>query len=286
MTIPAFVNPTAGSADTAREALSHRAEFDVREVKPEALDVALGDSVRRGTTRVLVSGGDGTIAAAAQVLMDTPLELAVLPGGTLNHFARDLGIPTDPVAALETAVHGRVSAVDVATVNGRPFLNTFSAGAYVHFVRVREYLEQSFGYRIASAIAAMRILLQLRSIVVEMEINGQRRIYRTPLVFIGVGERELQAPLLGNRVPQGKRGLHVLVVRGRSRARLLALALNAVARGVKEAAQNPELESFIVERCTLRRKHHGHVAIDGELVKLDGELEFTLHRDALKVVVP
>ena len=66
---------------------------------------------------------------------------------------------------------------------------------------------------------------------VEVVVDGQKRIYRTPLVFIGVGERGLQLPTLGQRVTDGRRGLHVMVVRGRSRARMLALGLAAVARG-------------------------------------------------------
>jgi hypothetical protein len=121
---------------------------------------------------------------------------------------------------------------------------------------------------------------------VELEVDGEPRIYRTPLVFIGVGERELQLPTLGSRLSDGRRGLHVMVVRGRSRARVLALALAAVARGVDTVARGPQLDSFVVDRCRVRVRRPTAVAIDGELVAMRDTLEYELRRDALHVVSP
>ena len=284
--IPAFVNPLAGSADDARKALAEVDAFDVREVAPDKLAEAIGAVVKEGAKRVLISGGDGTIATAASAVLGSETALAILPGGTLNHFATDLGIPTTPAEALALVSSGTVRPTDVGDVNGRLFLNTSSVGAYVHFVRSREYLESRFGYRVASTIAAFCLLFQLRLLAVEVEVDGVRRIYRTPVVFIGVGERELQLPSLGKRVPSGKRGLHVMVVNGRSAGRVLALALNAVARGVKTAARSPHLDSFIVDRCTITVRSSSTVAVDGELVRLGTPLEYQLKRDALPVVCP
>jgi diacylglycerol kinase family enzyme len=159
-------------------------------------------------------------------------------------------------------------------------------GAYARFVRVRERLERRFGYRVASALAALRILFQLRLLAVELEVDGQPRVYRTPLVFIGVGERELQLPSLGSRVANGRRGLHVMVVRSRSRARLLAIALSAAARGIQALSRTPELDSFIVERCRITVRRSLVVALDGELVAMRAPLDFELRRDALHVVCP
>ncbi|MDB4915587.1 MAG: diacylglycerol kinase catalytic region [Gemmatimonadetes bacterium] len=284
--IPALINTASGTADAARTALAANHAFDVRESPPDKLESTLKGIVDEGVPRLLVSGGDGTIATAATVLAGTGTELAILPGGTLNHFATDLGLSTDAGEALACAENGTARDVDVGMVNGRVFLNTSSVGAYVHFVRVREYLEKRFGYRIASTLAALRTLVQLRKVAVEIEVDGKRRIYRTPIVFIGVGERELQLPTLGNRVAGGKRGLHVMIVSGRSRGRMLAIALNAVARGVKTAARTPELDSFIVDRCTITLRHRTLVALDGELVPLDTPLEYSLNRDSLRVICP
>ena len=284
--IPALVNSASGTADAARSALEGAEGFELQEVEPAALAATVRDAVKRGVPRLLVAGGDGTIGTAAAELLGTNVELAILPGGTLNHFATDLGISTDPKESLACAASGAARAVDVGTVNGHVFLNTSSVGAYVHFVKVREYLERRFGYRLASAIAAIRALFQLRTLAVAIEVDGQRRVFRTPIVFIGVGERELKLPTLGNRVADGKRGLHVMIVTGRSRGRVLAIALNAVARGIKTAAKTPELESFIVDRCSISLSTSTTVALDGELVRLDSPLEYVLSRDALRVVCP
>lgn len=284
--IPAIVNVASGTADEARKVLEESDAFDVHAVEPDQIGPRIREVVTDGATRILVSGGDGTIATAATELLNTRAELAILPGGTLNHFARDLGVSTEAAEALELAVEGSCRDVDIGVVNGHVFLNTSSVGAYVRFVRIRERLEKRFGYRIASTLAALRILFQLRSFAVELEVDGKPRIYRTPLVFIGVGERELQLPSLGRRVRDGQRGLHVMVVRGRSGARLLALALAAVARGVDAVAKTPQLDSFLVDRCRVTLRRPTAVAIDGELVAMHETLEYALRRDALHVVCP
>jgi diacylglycerol kinase family enzyme len=284
--IPAILNAASGTAEEARKVLEQHDAFEVHEVDPNQIAPTVRAVVEAGARRVLVSGGDGTIATAATELLRTDAELAILPAGTLNHFARDLGVSTEAAEALKLAVEGDCRGVDVGVVNGRVFLNTSSVGAYVRFVRIRERLERRFGYRIASALAALRILFQLRRFAVELEVDGAQRIYRTPLVFIGVGERELQLPTLGNRVSEGKRGLHVMVVNGRSRARLLALGLAAVARGVDAVARTPELDSFLVQRCRVTLRRPTAVAIDGELVAMHETLEYALHPDALHVVCP
>jgi diacylglycerol kinase family enzyme len=283
--IPAVVNIASGTAEAATKALEESGAFDVHAVDPAVIGDTVRALVEGGARRVLVAGGDGTIGTAASVLLDHPAELVVLPGGTLNHFARDLGISVDAAEALdleEQACRG----VDVGMVNGRVFLNTSSVGAYVHFVRARERLEHRFGYRIASFLAAMRILFEFRRIGVELEVDGVKRLYRTPLVFIGVGERELQLPTLGNRVKDGRRGLHVMIVRGNSAARLLAIGLSAVARGVGHVSQTPSFHSVIVDRCRINLRAPTRVAVDGELVVLEPPLEFSLRRNALQVVCP
>lgn len=281
----AFVNTAAGSADAARKALEAAGTFDVRDVPADSLAQAIRDAVASGADRILVAGGDGTIACAADVLAGTAVELAVLPGGTLNHFVKDHRISTDLAEAIESARGAATRDIDVAYAGNDLFLNSFSVGMYVGYVRARDRLEKYVGYRLASILALPRILMRLYTMHVELEVNGEVLRYRTALVFVGVGERELKAPKLGARVENGRRGLHVLVVKGRRRARLVALAMAAAARGVEHAAQHPELDSFLVDRCTIHlRRRVAPVAIDGEIAYAKTPIELRLLPDGIKVV--
>jgi diacylglycerol kinase family enzyme len=283
--IPAFVNPLAGNAATARDALLAVGGFDVREVPPRTLAEETRKAIDQGAARVLVAGGDGSIGAAANVLAGTGVELAILPCGTLNHLAKDLGLPLSLEDAARVALRGAAAPVDAAVVNDRLFLNTSSVGAYVSFVRMRERLERHLGYRIASLVAGIRMLFHMPTFNISLEVEGTRRDYVTPLVFIGVGERELQLPTLGARVAHGRTGLHVMVVRERSGGRALALGLAAAARGVKAVSETPALDSFVVSSCTILPRVP-RIGLDGEIVAARSPLEFKHVPGHLKVVVP
>jgi diacylglycerol kinase family enzyme len=283
--IPAFVNPRAGNADAARGALNAVGGFDIREIEPDMLAAKVRDALQEGARRVLIAGGDGSVASAATSLAGTDAELAILPCGTLNHLAKDLGLPLDLEAAARVARDGDVISLDAAAVNDRVFLNTSSVGAYVTFVRLRERLEKRLGYHIASFVAGVRLLFRLPIFRVKLQVEGVAREYLTPLVFIGVGERELKLPALGARLPDGRPGLHVMVIRRRSGARTLALAFAAAARGVRAVARTPALDSFLVESCVIEPRTH-RAAVDGELVKIDSPLEYRHVPGCLRVVVP
>lgn len=284
--IPAFVNPHAGSAAGARDAIEADPRFELRMCEPAELADAIRAAIANGAQRVLVSGGDGTIATAASVLAGTEVELAVLPGGTLNHFARHLSIPTDPAAALAVAADGVPCSVDAAYVNDRLFINTSSVGAYVSFVRLRERLEPRLGYWLASLVAAVRILLALPRQRVEVEVDGRTRSYRTPLVFVGVGERELSDSSLRDRDPEGRRGLHVVVVHGWRMARVIIRGVAAVRQGPRALDALPDVDSTVADACriTLRRRT-ARLAVDGELATLQSPLEYRAAREVLRVMV-
>lgn len=284
--IPAFVNPGSGNSEKARDALASTGRFDIHEIEPAGLKEEIRKAVDGGATRILVAGGDGTIGIGAAVVAGTEVELAVLPAGTLNHFAKDMEIPVDLPEAAAVATGTTTSVSDVAYVGEKLFLNTSSIGAYVIFARVREKLEERLPYKLASVFAIISTFLRMRVLAVELEIEGKTQVYRTPLVFIGVDERELQFPTLGNRIKDGKRGLHVMVVRWRGRGKLLSLGLRAIFRGVDEVSRTVEFDSFIVERCTIAMKRPlARVARDGEIESMSTPLEYRIERDKLRVVV-
>jgi diacylglycerol kinase family enzyme len=285
--IPAFVNPGAGNFEKARDALASSGHFDVREVDPGKLREVIKEAIASGAKRVVVAGGDGSICAGAAAISGTDVELAVIPAGTLNHFAIDSGIPIDLAEAVKVGIGTKTMTVDVGYAGERLFLNTSSIGAYVTFVRLRDRLARRFGYRLASVIAMVRIVAAMPTVIVEVEVEGHLKRYRTPLVFVGVGERELQLPHLGHRVKNGKRGLHVFVVSGRKRARLLVVALAAVARGVETVRHMPEVDAFLVDRCSIDlRRGHARIAFDGETEVMQTPLEYRIERDVVRLVVP
>lgn len=283
--IPAFVNAAAGSAANVDEALRKAGCFDVRACAAENVTQSVREAVEAGARRVTVVGGDGTISAAAAALVGTDVELVVIPAGTFNHFARDHGIPTELDDACRVAHSTRVICVDVGRVNGRVFLNTSSVGLYANYVRFRELHEPRVGYWLASMYAVARAFARVRPFRLRFESGLTRRPYITPLVFIGLGERELKLPKLGGRVENGRRGLHVMIVNGPRRARLVALSFAAAARGVRAVSRTPHLDSFIVDRCAIEQRH-STVALDGEVVTLRSPLGYELLRGALRVVVP
>ena len=285
--IPAVVNARSGSADEVVTALAGLGGFDVRLVEPARIREEVSRLAAAGYDRVIVAGGDGTIGSAAAALRGAETALAVLPAGTLNHFAQDLDLPRDLEEAAVVARGSHRARVDVGDVNGQTFLNTSSVGAYVAFVRLRDRWERRIGYWLASLVAAARLLLRMRTYRVTLEVEGQTREYQTPLVFVGVGERELRLPKLGARVEGGRRGLHVMVVRHRNGARVLALALAAAARGVEAVARTPAMDVFLVERCRIEPRtplRSWFIAVDGEIVPAITPLEYAVARDALVVV--
>ncbi|MEV6551771.1 diacylglycerol kinase family protein [Streptomyces sp. NPDC051597] len=133
-----------------------------------------------------VVGGDGTVNAAAALAVESHVPLAVFPGGTLNHFAADLGLPTvkDTAEAVEA---GRGGTVDLGRVNGDGdgdctyFLNTFSIGVYPELVRAREARETSLGKWPALALGLLRVLAD--GTPIDVALDGQPR--RLWLLFVG-----------------------------------------------------------------------------------------------------
>jgi len=283
--IPAFINPAAGNADEVDRALRSAGCFDVRGVAPDQVTQAVTHAMQEGARRIAAVGGDGTISAAAAAVARSDVELVVIPAGTFNHFARDHGIPTDLEAACTGAQSPRIECVDVGFVNGRLFLNTSSVGVYANFVRVRERLETRMGYWLASGLAMVRTFARVQPFALRFASDVLEKPYGTPLAFIGVGERELKLPMLGGRVEGGRSALHVMIVRGRRRARWLALAFEAAARGTRALSRTPHLDSFLVDRCTIDQRH-STVAVDGEVVSMNSPLEYELGRGALRLVVP
>jgi undecaprenyl-diphosphatase len=177
------VNPDAGSGFSGPPTEELRERLPGAEIIETDEDLSVSDALEKAAAAggaIGVVGGDGTVNAAAQTAYDAGKPLVVFPGGTLNHFARDLGVGSmdDAVHAVET---GSVVGVDVGTIAGQPFLNTASFGSYVDLVDARERLERKVGKWPALVVALARVLR--RAEPVEVEIDGKRS--RVWMAFIG-----------------------------------------------------------------------------------------------------
>jgi diacylglycerol kinase family enzyme len=199
--IPVLLNPEAGSAARAQATICTDRRFRVCEVEPAGIADAVRLEADRGTRRLLICGGDGTLSAAVGAAAGTALAIALFPGGTLNHFASDFGIPLhNPAAALDIAATGMVRPVDLGYVNGHVILNTSSVGVYPEFVRRREDLERRLNYPLASVAAAADIWRDPQALAVDVHTaDGARYHFQTPLLFVGVHERVLDRGGLGMR---------------------------------------------------------------------------------------
>jgi diacylglycerol kinase family enzyme len=283
--IPTIINTGSGHAADAARMLTELGGFDTHQVGPADIAGVIRRIVATGPKRILVAGGDGSLCAAANAMMGRSTELAILPTGTLNHFSKHLGLPQDLREAAILARQGRARPIDAGRLNDRIFLNTSSVGAYESFVRHRKKLERHLGYGAASLLAGWRVLFTASIHRITVHVAGVSETYHTPLVFVGVGERELRIPSLGGRIENGKRGLHLMIIRDRKGARLATLALAAAARGIDAVSRTPALDSLIVDRCTIVGPHRT-ASVDGELLPVPRRLEYEFLPAALSVVVP
>ncbi len=199
------VNPDAGSADSPGDLLRERLP-DLELVEAEDLGEAL-EQARQGAQALGAAGGDGSVNAAAAVALEHDLPLVVVPAGTLNHFARDIGLDTaeDTACALES---GAVAGVDVGLLGDDIFLNTASIGAYVELVHAREKLEHRIGKWPAAAVALTHVLRSCPP--VDLELDGSP--YRAWMVFFGNGRYHPEgfAPAWRGRLDDGLIDVRVL----------------------------------------------------------------------------
>ena len=291
--LPVIVNKNGGTASKLRDKLAPtlRAAFeaagvgaDVKPLDGNALAKAIKTAAKKG--RVVVAGGDGTVSSAAQQLAGSDTELALLPLGTLNHLARDLGLPTDLEEAAKVAATGKVTAIDVAEVNGHVFVNNASIGLYPTMVREREGLQDDKGWPkwLSALPAAYAALERLPHHRLRIDLGQGERSIVTPLLFVGNNVYSLDRNEIGRRASLTDGTLSVYAVAQRSRVALLWFAARALV-----GRAHRELDFTTLGECeTLKVWSTGdsiEIALDGEVQRIDSPLEFRIRPGALKVVV-
>jgi diacylglycerol kinase family enzyme len=245
------------------------------------------DRARRGELDAVVAGGgDGSVSAVASVLVGTDVPLGVLPLGTLNHFARDLGMPTDLAEAVATVAAGEVRRVDVGEVNGQVFLNNSSIGLYPRMVldRDRQTGAAGRGKWAAMALALLRALRRFPRRRLAIRAEGVAEHCTTPCVVIGNNEYRFGVLELGTRERLDAGELCVYVARPKGPIGLLLLAFRAAFGGLEQAR---EFQMFRTKTAEIGSgASRLPVSLDGEVRMLRPPLRYDIRAGALRVIGP
>lgn len=277
------INPASGSGtgarviDEAREALPKMEIVELE--KDDDVDAIMRSAADRAEV-LAVGGGDGTVACAAAVALATERPLAVFPGGTFNHFAKDIGCDT-VAKTVESIRQGSVACVDVLRLNETgTVINTASIGAYPTFVQKREKLEHKIGKPLAGVYAMFHTLRRGEPV----RIQYDNKTLQTSLFFLGNSSYLPSgfAPARRLRMDDGLMDVRILETEKRfSKMRILtSLALGRLVRSpLYHELRVPEFSFRAVDGPTL-------LAHDGELADELEEATFTVRYRALPVFRP
>lgn len=288
-----ILNEKAGSSD-ADAIERHRARIEELANGGPVFIVRAGDdigqkvdqAVAEGCEGVVAGGGDGTLNAVASRLVGTSTVFGVLPFGTLNHFARDAGIPLDIDAALDVIGRGEVDSVDIGEISGLHFLNNASLGLYVRLVRHRDRQQSALGRGKwpAFAWAMWSAFKRFPFMTLQMSIDGQDSRCRTPFLFIGNNRYEMSGLRIGRRSSLQSGALSVYLAQRAGRGRLFVLAFHAL---LGRLDSSNDFHVFDGQRLQIFSDHETlQVATDGEVTRLRTPLDCRIHARALKVYLP
>jgi diacylglycerol kinase family enzyme len=290
--VAVILNPGSGSArgDYTASRLIELFAARGREATILAADPrrSVADQARRaveeGCRVAVAAGGDGTVNAVAGAVAGTRIPLGVLPVGTLNHFAKDLGLPLDLEEAVRVIAEGAVRQVDVAEVNGRVFVNNSSLGVYPRIVALRQRAGATgWSKWLAAAWATVAVLRRRPFMAVRIQIADEAVVRRTPFVFVGNNEYRMAGLDAGSRESLTRGRLALYVMHATKRRSLLLLGWRVVLRG---GDQVEELDCFQVEEAVIETRRRVAVALDGEVVQLDPPLTYRIRPLDLHVLAP
>jgi diacylglycerol kinase family enzyme len=250
------------------------------EVLELAKRAALGDA-----DIVVAGGGDGTINSVTSQLLNTKKTLGVLPLGTMNHFAKDLHIPLELKAAVETIFESHVIKVDLGQVNDHIFVNNSSLGLYPSIVRERAKQQRlGWGKWPAYVWAAVAVLRRYPFLDIHLDVDGKALSSRTPFVFIGNNEYEMETLNIGGRSCLDAGELSLYVTNRTGRLGLIRLALRALFGGLR---QEKDFLAMCTKEIWIDTKHkRARVALDGEVTIMEPPLHYRVLPGKLRVLAP
>jgi diacylglycerol kinase family enzyme len=246
-------------------------------------------AARDGIDAVVAAGGDGTVSAVASALASAgegAVPLGVLPLGTLNHFAKDLGLPLRLADAANVIALNTPRPVDLGEVNGRCFINNSSIGLYPHMVSKRDRHQQRLGYGkwLAMFFAFLSVFRRYPVLEVMLDI-GERAVRRTtPFVFVGNNWYDVAGFHLGGRACIDKCELSLYIANRTGRLGLVRLALRALFGRLEQAR---DFDAVRLSHFTIdTRKKTLRVALDGEVTRLAPPLNYCIRPGAIRVLMP
>jgi len=251
-----------------------------------AMTAAARAAIESGMTIVVAGGGDGTINAVASVVVDSGAAFGVLPLGTLNHFAKDAGIPLALDEAIANVVDGRRKRVDVGEVNEQIFLNNSSLGLYPDIVRDREKQQQRLGRSkwVAAMWATFGALRRYPFLSLRLRLDEGDIARRTPFVFIGDNEYTMEGFSIGARSALDGGKLSLYVAQRPGRLGLIRLAWRALSGRL---AQEKDFDVLLADTMEIATRHKRiRVATDGEVTVMATPLRYRIRPGALSVIVP
>ena len=279
-------NSKSAAGDVAAALAAAGIDSEIVAVGGRETAARAADLIKQGAELIIAGGGDGTVSAIAGELAGNSATLGILPLGTLNHFARDLGVPFDLAEAAKAIAAGTMRRVDVAEVNGRAFVNNASIGLYPLMVMDREAQQQRFGRskRLAMLVASLRTMTRFHARRLRLRVDGGEARVDTPLLFVGNNDYRLAFPGAGRREALDDGQLCVMVMRSKSLPGFLA----ATARALLGIGRPDDMVRLDGVRELEVDSSRGllTVALDGETLHLSPPLNFRIRPKALRVIVP
>jgi diacylglycerol kinase family enzyme len=292
---PVVVNRGGGAASRAGEALVEQIQNAFATVgltaDVHAVDgAALTETIKRlakAHDAIAIGGGDGTQGCAAAILARTGTKHGILPLGTRNNLARQLGIPLHLDGAVQVIAAGHTHAIDLSEVNGESFVNNASIGIYPKLVKFREQgRRRGLPKWLANLPAALRVLRNLGHRRYRLTLDNAAQPVVTPLLFIGNNVYSLDSGKVGVRDAMDDGKLSVFAVAKSTRWGLIGFAIRTL-RGKSDPARDfAAIGTCATLTVSTKRRRPIPVALDGEVRKMVTPLNFTIRPGALSVFVP
>ncbi len=286
-----FLNPRAGTFASGDEsslrALAEENGLRVVEVKPD-LDVrtVIREALAAGLRSFIVAGGDGSVHHVAQALVHTEGILGVVPVGSVNHLARDLGIVVgDWRAAFEIAIRGEVRQIDVGQINGIFFINSIILGMYTTISHYRERF-RSMNNRWSAYFKATRMAFRhFPHVNLVVELDSRVETFRTQLFVVAVNAYDLsQSGLVSLKTTLHDGRLSIYSLSFMNRWQFIRAAAKYLRGKMGEVPGFRSIRTRQLSVDTGQRKLK--VSLDGELIEMKTPLKIAAVPSSLLVRAP